>query len=95
MMPAPVALGLVESLPVESAIYADHAMRPISLLVAARQVEITHELIRVVLRALGVTKARLPPPLTLLAQSEPAPNIRSSDPLAWSAAMGARIVRVS
>lgn len=95
-MAAPMAIGLVESLPADAMIFADDYGRPLSILLQARQVEITHELIRVVLAALGMKRRNLPPPLRLLAEAkQPGADVRSPDPRAWSAALGASIKRVS
>jgi hypothetical protein len=94
VMPAGITVGLLESLPHDSAIYCDEWGRPLALLLAARQVEVTHELIRVVLMALGVKRNQLPKPLALMEMRPPAPDVRSLDPRAWSAALGAAIVKV-
>lgn len=94
-MPAAKALGLVEALPLDAAIYCDESMRPISLHLAARQIETTFELIRTVMAALGVKRHKLPPAMRLFEPKKIEANVRSADPRAWGAALGANIIEVS
>lgn len=94
-MPAAVVLGLVESLPLEAAIYCDDSMRSVALHTQARGVELTFELIRTVMAALGVKRSRLPAPLRLFEPRKIEANVKSPDPRAWGAALGARIVEVA
>jgi hypothetical protein len=94
LMPTGITLGLIESLPSDAMIYTDEWGRPLSLLLAGRQVEVTFEIVRVVLMALGVKRNQLPKPLSLMEMKPPAPDARSLDPRAWSAALGAQVVKV-
>lgn len=94
-MPGGSSTGLVMALPPDAMTHADVGGRTLPVLLTARHIEVTHELIRVVLAALGVKRRRLPPPLRLLELPDEAqPDIRSPDPRAWSMALGARIVKV-
>jgi hypothetical protein len=93
-MPAPVALGLLESLPIDAMVYADDKGRSIPVLISAKHTEVSFELIRIVMAALGVKRSRIPSALNLLGTDAPNADRTSPDPRAWSKALGANVVKV-